>query len=427
MPIYILAVCPLPVCHSGQSIALRVQLEEVTEAAIMSATPLNVVLAALVIWLSYLFVYAVHTLYFHPLAKFPGPKLAALTDYYEFYYNAIKCGMYMKKIEEMHERYGDDSLLSPFPPSCSFLLFPSEMDILTCETGPIVRVTSEELHIKDSDFFDKIYLGARKTDKQYKNVMLLSAPASLFGTIDHDHHRQRLSAVHSFFSKRSIAELEPMISDKVEQLCQRLAALSGTKQVLNLKVVYMALSADVISEFCFGECLDYLQREDFAFEWAEIMKYSFRLAAFFKPTPWVHPIFKVTPVFLMDLISPKVAALLRWQKMARKKASYSIEKHRLGEKGKRRTVFQGLLESDLPPEEKSLDRISDEAQIMLSGGSETLSSALSSTTFFILRDKARLKKLRDELASVPFKQLGNKGLLAHLQKLPYLVRCAHYS
>jgi hypothetical protein len=83
----------------------------------MLASPLNVALAALSIWLSYLFVYAIHTLYFHPLAKFPGPKLAALTDYYEFYYNAIKSGRYIKKMEEMHERYGNDG----FPSLLAFL------------------------------------------------------------------------------------------------------------------------------------------------------------------------------------------------------------------------------------------------------------------------------------------------------------------
>jgi hypothetical protein len=42
----------------------------------------------------------------HPLAKFPGPKLAAMTYYYEFYYDGIKIGMYTAEIESMHEQYG---------------------------------------------------------------------------------------------------------------------------------------------------------------------------------------------------------------------------------------------------------------------------------------------------------------------------------
>jgi hypothetical protein len=49
----------------------------------------------------------VYHLYFHPLSKFPGPKLAAATYLYEFYYDVIKSGMYIWEIERMHERYGE--------------------------------------------------------------------------------------------------------------------------------------------------------------------------------------------------------------------------------------------------------------------------------------------------------------------------------
>jgi hypothetical protein len=41
-----------------------------------------------------------------PLAKFPGPRLAALTLWYEFYYDVIKNGRYMWEIEKMHAKYG---------------------------------------------------------------------------------------------------------------------------------------------------------------------------------------------------------------------------------------------------------------------------------------------------------------------------------
>lgn len=52
---------------------------------------------------------AVHRLYLSPLSLFPGPRLAALTLWYEFYYDVIKRGRYTWRIAEMHERYGDSS------------------------------------------------------------------------------------------------------------------------------------------------------------------------------------------------------------------------------------------------------------------------------------------------------------------------------
>ena len=49
---------------------------------------------------------AVYRLYLSPLSKFPGLKLAAVTLWYDFYYDVIKRGQYTCKIAEMHEQYG---------------------------------------------------------------------------------------------------------------------------------------------------------------------------------------------------------------------------------------------------------------------------------------------------------------------------------
>lgn len=48
----------------------------------------------------------VYSVYFGPLSKFPGPKLAAATLWYEFYYDVVLRGQYTFKIKELHEEYG---------------------------------------------------------------------------------------------------------------------------------------------------------------------------------------------------------------------------------------------------------------------------------------------------------------------------------
>jgi len=46
---------------------------------------------------------AIYRVTFHPLAKIPGPKIAAVTQWYQTLYGP----QYYKIIGEWHEKYGD--------------------------------------------------------------------------------------------------------------------------------------------------------------------------------------------------------------------------------------------------------------------------------------------------------------------------------
>jgi hypothetical protein len=52
---------------------------------------------------------AFYRVFLHPLAKVPGPKLAALTTWYEAYYDIVKKGQYIFEVGRMHEKYGKRS------------------------------------------------------------------------------------------------------------------------------------------------------------------------------------------------------------------------------------------------------------------------------------------------------------------------------
>lgn len=63
--------------------------------------------------LLYLLCLAIYRLYLSPIAKFPGPKLAALSLWYEFYHDVVRGGQYVFKINELHDQYGmEPSLFS---------------------------------------------------------------------------------------------------------------------------------------------------------------------------------------------------------------------------------------------------------------------------------------------------------------------------
>lgn len=70
---------------------------------------------------------AAYRLYLSPLASFPGPRLAALTLWYEYYYDGIKGGQYTWKIKQLHDQYG--APLTPPPFLSSRLMAPQKVPL----------------------------------------------------------------------------------------------------------------------------------------------------------------------------------------------------------------------------------------------------------------------------------------------------------
>jgi hypothetical protein len=48
----------------------------------------------------------IRRLFFHPLSKFPGPRLAAATTFYKTYFEVIRGGELLGRIHQLHVLYG---------------------------------------------------------------------------------------------------------------------------------------------------------------------------------------------------------------------------------------------------------------------------------------------------------------------------------
>ena len=86
------------------------------------------------------------------------------------------------------------------------------------------------------------------------------------------------------------------------------------------------------------------------------------------------------------------------------------------------TIFHTVLESDLPPSEKSAERLIDEAQTIVAAGLLTTSWALSVASFHIISDTQIFECLRNELVKAipdPLQHLK----WPDLERLPYLNAC----
>ncbi|KAJ5926353.1 hypothetical protein N7516_008126 [Penicillium verrucosum] len=333
---------------------------------------------------SFVFGVVIYRLQFHPLSKFPGPKLAALTSLYEFYYNVVLGGRYLWEIERMHEQY-----------------------------GPIVRITPHELHVADPEFYTEIYAGpTRRRDKDPRLVRLAGQPMSMFATVDHSLHSSRRSILSNYFSKKSIAGLEDMIQRKVQKLVKRLNLACDQGTIVQLDAASSALTADIISEYAHGVSLDYLDDVNFNNEVADSILSLASVVHVLKFFPFLLDLSKFIPDEVLGKLWPHAANILRLQKLVRAQADVALQSG--GKVDGQVTMFGALCDPSLPSQERTLDRLQDEGFSLIGGGTETTTGTLKICMFHLLNDKALLLKLREELEQFP------SSTWAELEKLPYM-------
>ena len=84
------------------------------------------------------------------------------------------------------------------------------------------------------------------------------------------------------------------------------------------------------------------------------------------------------------------------------------------------TIFEEILSSKLPLEEKSLERMSEEGVIIISAGGETVGRTLTCATFHLLNNPDALHSLKTELLGV-MPDASVVPSLNDLEQLPFLV------
>lgn len=84
-------------------------------------------------------------------------------------------------------------------------------------------------------------------------------------------------------------------------------------------------------------------------------------------------------------------------------------------------IFREVLNSDLPPEEKTIDRLWHDGQTFNIAGAETTAWALGVITYYLLSEPEILRRLQEELTSVVKDGKVEETSTAELEQLPYLV------
>lgn len=174
------------------------------------------------------------------------------------------------------------------------------------------------------------------------------------------------------------------------------------------------------------ESYNYLGKPEWAPHWHRTVRSVPEYGIAAKYVPWILPTLKAIPPSWVAVADPGMGMVLGYYKACEAKIREIMnDKERSIEKAKQKmstlpTLFHELLDANLPPEEKSFARLSEECQSIVGAGTETTAHALEVICFHLLDNPDKLQKLREELdhlnpdrkATIP---------LCELEKLPYLV------
>ncbi|KAI8954677.1 putative cytochrome P450 [Xylaria longipes] len=349
--------------------------------------------ASFSIWIAYLVGLVLYRLYFSPLSKFPGPKLAAITKWYEFYYDVILRGQFTFQIQKMHRKY-----------------------------GPIVRINPFELHVEDSSYWDELYTGHKEYERYEWMSGRFGANTTTSSTVRSDLHAIRRAPLNPMFSKRSITKFEPVIKQKVELLSERIASYKDHGRVLVLNNAFNAFSGDVIASYCFGFCWNQLDSLDFKDNFHPAYEAVRKFAHLGLQFPAMFIVLGLTPSWVMKAVTPNIHKMFTLQKDLKSKITNIISGKGDTHERDHPTIFSELLGSDLPPQEKTLGRLGAEAQQLIGAGLETVAWALTTTVFHLINNPSALKKLQAELEkAIPDPAAIPDSL--YLERLPYLTGC----
>jgi cytochrome P450 len=242
-----------------------------TMGLLVNFVPLMLTIASVILYL------AIKNLILSPLAGFPGPWLAAFTRWYETYFDVFCDGQFMYEIQRLHTIY-----------------------------GPVVRISPNEIHVNNADFYDTLYAGPTRC--RYKDPWFLSsiAPGTSFSASHASQHRARRGGLSPFFSKKAVRACEPLIHSNIDLLCSHARRAQHTGGILELHTYFVNFAVDTLSQYVFGEGNQFamLKEARLSDKWKKGVNGIFECLLMIRHFPWLYNMSRVFPS-LSSWISPQ--------------------------------------------------------------------------------------------------------------------------
>ncbi|KAG9239855.1 cytochrome P450 [Calycina marina] len=319
----------------------------------------------------YFILLALYRVTFHPLAKYPGPFLAKITDWYSVYH-AWKGERHLE-FYRCHEVY-----------------------------GPVFRFGPNGLSINSNTALKTIY-GHKSNVKKSQFYSVFPPTKETFNThssIDKTSHARKRRVLSHAFSDSAIRTMERYILGNVRTFTKALGKkpLSHSKSkadgewsvAQNMANWCNYLTFDVMGDLCFGKAFEMLEKPE-----------NHHVIDLLGSAAHMHLILGTNPMIkslgLNKVLFSKIyARRMEYMAFAKQQAG---ERTKIGTDTDRKDFFYYLLNAKDPETGKgfSTPELWGEANLLIIAGSDTTSTALAAAFFYLVRNLTQLKKLSNEI------------------------------
>lgn len=306
----------------------------------------------------------IYNIYFHPLSKFPGPKLWAAFQF-PYLYTMLQ-GMIPYRIKALHDQY-----------------------------GPVIRISPNELSFIDPAAWKDIYLNKEFIrPKQWGSRppgvtahSLVSAPVEV--------HARFRKALAPAFSEKAIKAQEPIIGQYVDvlmtKLREKVEGCDNGKAVVNVVEWFNYTTFDIFGDLGWGQSFDGLEKQEYHPWITVILQFKALLIGM---SLAFYPILNT----LVSYVTPKSA--LAGLNLVLETSAENVRK-RLERKTDRPDMMSYILAHNEanPSQSISEEEMMANSMALIIAGSDTLTTALTGTVNELLKKPKKLQTLVHEIRS----------------------------
>ncbi|KAK3337589.1 cytochrome P450 [Cercophora scortea] len=351
---------------------------------------------------------AVYRLCFHPLANIPGPRLAAVTEYWRWYYE-IK-GALPFKLKESQEKHNWPPILR-VGPNHVVVHDPTQHEV-------IYPVSSKFL--KDRGFYERWTSGRNggtTVTAWYVLWTIAGLDVVLTESSDKKKHALRRKDTMGQLSKQKVEDLHPLVASKLSIFLQRVQEHYESRQPVNVFSAWRCYTLDIISEFAFGQCLNALDNPDFENSMIEtIDKFVGKFNLAIRLPSFVLSL--STKPIIRDYLpgAKEMGIFFKWANSCVINYRPNKDKH---------CLFDILMDPNRP-EQLTIAQLQSEAEDTLVAGSDTTATTLTYACAHLARQPDLWERLHREIKPVygPADQIP---ALRPLENVALLTACVRES